>query len=114
MLRTYACSRQSLEVNGAGSGMGSDALPGQRIIQEAGLSRAGRVLTAAGMLDPSNTSLADAAGADTSYQLVPGETCLIDPVPCCTAQLPYPLRKGLVHPIQSWANALYPVCSLIM
>lgn len=66
-------------MNGAGSGLEPDALPGQRIVPEAGLSRAGRVLTAAGMLDPTNTSLADAAGADTSYQLVPGEFCRVDP-----------------------------------
>lgn len=62
-----------LEVNGAGLGLGPDALPGQGSMPDAGLSRAGRVLTAAGLLDPNNTSLADAAGADTSYQLVPGE-----------------------------------------
>ena len=60
-------------MDGAGSGLGIDALPGQGVLPDAGLSRAGRVLTAADTLHASNTSLADLAGADNSYQLVPGD-----------------------------------------
>ncbi|KAK9832201.1 hypothetical protein WJX74_002645 [Apatococcus lobatus] len=56
-----------------GLGLGLDVLPGQGIAQDAGLSRAGRVLTAADVLNPSNSSLADIANADSSYQLVPVE-----------------------------------------
>ena len=79
-----AAVAKAWEMNGAGSGVVSDALPGQGIMPEAGLSRAGRVLTAAGMLDPSNSSLVGAASADTSYQLVPGEVCLaLAALECC-------------------------------
>ena len=64
-------------MDGAGSVLDVDALPGQGNLPDAGLSRAGRVLTAADMLHASNTTLADLAAADNSYQLVPGELDLI-------------------------------------